>query len=101
MPGPVIELDARKWRTGMDFYEALLKKLGAPARHGRNANALIDSMIRGGINAIEAPYTIRVVGTSRLPAEARNEMLKVVNILSEVLRIEKETERTFEFQIEP
>jgi len=48
-----------------------LSALGAPEWHGRNFNALIDSMIRGGINKIEAPYTLRIRGLSRAPAEVR------------------------------
>ncbi|MBC9884143.1 barstar family protein, partial [Bradyrhizobium sp. INPA01-394B] len=44
----------RRWR---DFYDALLAALGAPEGHGRNLNALIDSMVWAGMNAVEAPYT--------------------------------------------
>ena len=56
----IIELDATSWKDVLDYYEALLEALGAPDWHGRNANALIDSMIWGGINAIEPPYTVRI-----------------------------------------
>jgi RNAse (barnase) inhibitor barstar len=57
-----IELDGGSWTTALDFYTALLGALGAPKGHGRNINALIDSMIWGGMNAVEPPYTIRIRG---------------------------------------
>lgn len=67
----IIELDATKWKRVPDFYDALLAAIGAPKSHGRNANALIDSMIWGGINAVEPPYTIRISGTAILPKDLR------------------------------
>ena len=70
----VIELDAREWTTVLDFYNALLTALGAPEWHGRNANALMDSMIWGGINSTNAPYTVRIVGATKLPPEIRDEI---------------------------
>jgi RNAse (barnase) inhibitor barstar len=70
----IIELDAENWRTGLDFYSALLAALGAPKNHGRNLNALVDSMVWGGMNNIEPPYTIRILRTDRLPKDARDEI---------------------------
>jgi hypothetical protein len=40
----IIALDGQYWRTGADFYRALLAGLGAPKDHGRNLNAVIDSV---------------------------------------------------------
>ena len=40
----IIELDAAKWKTIIDFYDALLASLGAPEWHGKSPDALIDSM---------------------------------------------------------
>jgi hypothetical protein len=62
-----IDLDASKWATVLDFYDALLSALGAPDWHGRSINALIDSMIWGGINRVEPPYLIRIRGIARPP----------------------------------
>ena len=44
----IIELDAAGWRNVLDFYDALLKALGAPAEHGEGVNALVDSVVWGG-----------------------------------------------------
>lgn len=65
----IIELDARNWRTFGDFYDALLAGVGAPAWHGRSVDALIDSMIWGGINSVEPPYTVRISGIEAIPRE--------------------------------
>ncbi len=62
-----IVLDASKWHTVMDFYRALLPAIGAPEWHGASIDALLDSMIWGGINTLEPPYAVKVVGTSALP----------------------------------
>jgi RNAse (barnase) inhibitor barstar len=53
-----IELKVKYWMKPIDFYNALFEALGAPAWHGRNFDALRDSIITGGINQIEPPYRI-------------------------------------------
>jgi hypothetical protein len=63
----VLELDAEGWSTVLDFYDALLAALGAPPWHGTSIDALIDSMVWGGINSIEPPFTIQVKNLSRAP----------------------------------
>jgi hypothetical protein len=51
----------------LDFYRAVLPAVGAPEWHGESLNALIDSMIWGGINAIDPPYTIKISGLRNVP----------------------------------
>ena len=68
----IIKLDATKWNTFDDFYNALLPSVGAPDWHGQNLNALVDSMIWGGINAIEPPYIVRITGAAKLPKNIRD-----------------------------
>jgi enoyl-CoA hydratase len=75
--GPLLKtlrLDARNWADTLDVYEALLTALDAPPEHGRSINALIDSMVYGSINGIEAPYTILVTGTTALAPNLRAEL---------------------------
>jgi hypothetical protein len=69
-----IELNARRWRTVHDFYDALFAEIGAPDWHGRSVNALVDSMVWGRINSLEPPYTVRVSGTEFTPPEVRDEV---------------------------
>ena len=66
----VIKLDASHWTTRQHFYDALLPSIGAPDWHGNNVNALIDSMIHGGINSVEAPYRVEVLGIRNVSDEA-------------------------------
>lgn len=70
----IIDLDAAKWKTPDDFYNALLPELGAPEWHGHNPNALNDSVIWGGINAVNPPLTIRVRRLSLVPEAVLEEV---------------------------
>jgi RNAse (barnase) inhibitor barstar len=79
----VIDLDATKWKSADDFYDALLPAIGAPELHGRNLNALVDSMIWGGLNAVEPPYTIRISGAATLPKDVRSEIELAKQALTE------------------
>jgi RNAse (barnase) inhibitor barstar len=78
-----IDLDATTWKTIDDFYDALLSAIGAPKIHGRNLNALTDSMIWGGINAVEPPYTIVISGAANLPKDVRREVEMAKQALAE------------------
>ena len=55
-----IELDAERWRSHEDFYEALLPEIGAPKWHGHNRDALWDSIVHGDINGVSPPFAVRV-----------------------------------------
>jgi hypothetical protein len=70
----LIRLDASGWHSVLDYYEALLAALGAPRGHGRSVNALIDSMVYGGINAVEPPYRVVISNHADLPNEVRQEI---------------------------
>lgn len=52
-----------------DFTSALKAAIGAPGWHGTTAAAFIDSMVAGGINALEPPYVIEIVNTAKLDPE--------------------------------
>ena len=70
----IIHLDATKWKTVLDFCRALRAAIGAPNYHGNSPDAFIDSMIWGGINAVEPPYTIRISGAATLPKDVREQV---------------------------
>jgi hypothetical protein len=70
-----IELDANGWSDVADFYEAILAALGAPAWHGRNANALLETMIWcQDINAVSPPYCVKVKNVSGAPQGVQDEV---------------------------
>jgi RNAse (barnase) inhibitor barstar len=77
----VIEIDGSDWQNVKDFLAALRAAIGAPDWHGWNVNAFIDSMIWGGINEIEAPYEIRILGTER----ASKDVTDHINLLASAL----------------
>jgi len=63
-----ILLDSSAWKSPDDFYRALLPKLGAPAWHGRNLDALDDSLF-GGINEVDPPFSVTVRRSMDLSTE--------------------------------
>jgi RNAse (barnase) inhibitor barstar len=64
-------LDGKGWKTIDDVYDAIFRALGAPKWHGRNFNALQDSILDGGINAIELPYTFVITNYDRIGGDAK------------------------------
>jgi RNAse (barnase) inhibitor barstar len=98
----VIKLDAAKWRSISDFYDAILAVLEAPHWHGRNVAALVDSIWGGSINGIEPPYKIWIVGTKALSSEIReqiDQMIAAINFQYGRTRVGNEPE--IKFQIDP
>ena len=79
----VVELDASNWRRERHFYDALLPKLGAPAWHGHNLDAINDSIFTGGVNEIEPPFQIRVVGIEHLSQRMKDFLTKVQSVFGE------------------
>ena len=69
-----IALDATDWKTSSDSYAALLPAIGAPAWHGDSVNALVDSMITGGINKLKPPYVVRIHNMGGVPADVAEEV---------------------------
>lgn len=79
----VIRLDAKHWSTCADFYEAILTALEAPEGHGRNLNALYDSMIGGMMNGVEPPFRIEIVNARDCPHEVSAELALAAWIVAE------------------
>jgi RNAse (barnase) inhibitor barstar len=59
-----IVLDASAWRDRDDFYDALLPALGAPDWHGRNLDALNDSIGGDDISAVRLPFRIKITNAA-------------------------------------
>jgi hypothetical protein len=72
-----VDIDASDWTNGTHFYDALLLAPGAPDWHGRNPNAILDSMIWNRVNAVQAPYRVRIRGTAQLPLQLRDHIKSV------------------------
>lgn len=72
----VVIVEAAGCRTREAFLDALLVTLGAPPWHGRNNNALWDSIVGGSINEVEAPFVLEVRGLQDGVAEDIIELLR-------------------------
>ena len=74
-----IILDAARWRTTDDFYTDLLSALKAPAWHGRNLDALWDTLterakfddLTNYINGVQPPFRIDVLNVQLAPEAVR------------------------------
>jgi RNAse (barnase) inhibitor barstar len=51
-------MDASEWKSVDDIFGAFFRVVEAPSWHGRNFNALRDSIRGGRINNIEVPYCL-------------------------------------------
>jgi RNAse (barnase) inhibitor barstar len=79
-----ITFDAQAWTSPDDFYECFFKTVGAPNWHGRNFNALRDSIATGKINAIELPYRIRIINYSWANVGAKKIADDFIDLINEL-----------------
>lgn len=79
----IIELDAGKWTTIIDFCDALAARLGSPKYVGYSVDSLIDAMIWGGLNAVEPPYTVRIRNVGHLPKDVLDKIELIKSELAE------------------
>ena len=78
-----LQLDASTWKNTDDVYESLFTVLGAPHWHGKNFDALHDSIVTGSINVVEVPYTLSIRGMKSAKAAVRNFVSDLVSFISE------------------
>lgn len=80
----IVELHADKWVTSADFTDALKRAIGAPNWHGSSMDAFLDSMIyHDEINALKAPYTIRIGSVDKAKPEAQDAIRLLARLISE------------------
>jgi RNAse (barnase) inhibitor barstar len=78
---PELSLDASGWRNADDLFNSFFDAVGAPAWHGKNFDALNDSIVTGDINAREVPYVLRIQKLKRASASAQKAALKFTELL--------------------
>jgi Barstar (barnase inhibitor) len=81
---PRFVLDASKWHTSDDVYDSFFAVVGAPSWHGRNFDALEDSIETGSINQCEVPYWLIIKGYGKVGDGAREMASKFINFISEL-----------------
>ena len=80
-----IIVDWENIETVDNFYDLFLPQVEAPEWHGRNLDALADSVITGDINKIEPPYTIHNININRTSESILEFQQKVLSIFNECM----------------
>jgi hypothetical protein len=81
---PELVMDARGWKTWDDLYDSFFRVVGAPEWHGRNFNALDDSIVGGGINRVEVPYALIITNVDDAGPEAFVAVQEFVGFVREI-----------------
>lgn len=81
-----IVMYANRWRTADDLYDSFFGAVGAPGWHGRNFDALRDSIGAGQINQIEVPYRIVIRGLACASTDAREVAMKFEDLVRDLAR---------------
>ena len=87
-----IEVDGAQWRSEDDLWDAVLGALGAPEWHGRNFDAIFDSVGEPGflapdaarVNRVQAPFEIVVVNAGELEGRLRDRLTGIAETLEAV-----------------
>ena len=66
-----ITLDGSRWRSQADFYAALLDVIGDPGWHGRNLDALDETLRVGDVHTINPPFAVHIIGAATMAHEVR------------------------------
>jgi RNAse (barnase) inhibitor barstar len=88
----LIRVDAKDWKTGDDLCQALTSAIQAPEWHGCSIDAFLDSMIWGGLNELNPPYTIQISNLEKAP-DSVADIVKVLKSNLDEARIEYRTRR--------
>ena len=77
-------LDASEWKRNEDVYDSFFRAVGAPDWHGRNFNALRDSICTGSINAVEVPYTLVITNYKQTGSAAKKMADDFIDLIREL-----------------
>lgn len=77
-------LDGATWKCPDDIYDSFFRAVGAPSWHGRNLDALNDSIATGSINEIEVPYRLVIRNYGAIEAGARKMAGDFVDLIREL-----------------
>jgi RNAse (barnase) inhibitor barstar len=77
-------LDGAAWKTTDHLYDAFFRAVGAPEWHGRNFDALNDSIATGSINEVEVPYRLVIKHYDQIAGEAKKMTDDFVDLIHEI-----------------
>jgi RNAse (barnase) inhibitor barstar len=79
-----LTLNGAEWKTRDDVYDSFFRAVGAPDWHGRNFNALRDSIATGSINTVEVPYRLVIQNYDKIAPSARQMADDFVDLIREL-----------------
>jgi len=79
-----LHIDAAKWKSKDDLWLAFFEAVKAPSWHGRNFNALRDSVGTGDINGMEVPYRLVILNYGALSPELKAFTDDFIGVLHEL-----------------
>jgi RNAse (barnase) inhibitor barstar len=77
-------LNGASWTTSDDVYDAFFRAVGAPEWHGRNFNALRDSISTGSINQVEVPYRLVIKNYGKICSAAKRMADDFIELIHEL-----------------
>jgi RNAse (barnase) inhibitor barstar len=77
-------LNGAEWQSRDDVYDSFFRAVGAPDWHGRNFNALRDSIAAGSINAVEVPYRLVIENYDKVAPSARQMADDFIDLIREL-----------------
>lgn len=77
-------LNGAEWRTRDDVYDSFFRAVGAPKWHGRNFDALRDSIAAGSINAVEVPYRLVIQNYNKIVPSAKQMADDFVDLIGDL-----------------
>ena len=78
-----LEIDWEKIESQDSFYELFLSVISAPEWHGRNLDALSDSVVAGGVVKAGPPFCIKHLNCSKSHKSIREFQAAVISIFTE------------------
>ena len=79
-----LTLDVQDWQGTDDLYQAFFAAVGAPDWHGKNFDALRDSIGTGRINRIEVPYRIHIANYRTASPGARESVHLFLQLIDDL-----------------
>ena len=79
-------MDAAQWKSIDDLYLSFFEAVKAPAWHGKNLNAVRDSIGAGQINGIEVPYRLVIKNYGALSGELKAQTDFFIEVISDLAK---------------
>src|SRR5437667_10874672 len=77
-------MDATEWQTTDDLFLSFFRVVEAPSWHGKNFNALRDSIGTGQINNVEVPYRIVFNNYDRVNPQVKDDSDHFIEVIHEL-----------------